>query len=112
MRATALAVSLLVSRKNPSFGERTAATGRCPVRAAHVPRTARMAGAPFSLEGLIDLPEAEEFLAPATGQGMPVGCGDAGKPFQAGREALHMSCPAKCRHGKAAFAFHSRQDIA
>ncbi len=108
MRATALAVSLLIppSGKEPPqqavalFVQRT------------FPRTARMAGAPFSLEGLIDLPEAEEFLAPATGQGMPVGCGDAGKPFQAGREALHMSCPAKCRHGKAAFAFHSRQDIA
>lgn len=64
MRATALAVSLLIppSGKEPPqqavalFVQRTFS------------RTARMAGAPFSLEGLIDLPEAEEFLAPVTGQ--------------------------------------------
>ena len=77
------------------------------------PRTARMAEVTFYLKGLIDLPEAEELLAPVIGQGMPIACGDAGKQLlQAGRDALHVSRPAKCSHEKAAFAFHSRQDIA
>ena len=76
-------------------------------------RTARMAEVTFYLKGLIDLPEAEEFLAPVIGQGMPIACGDAGKQLlQTGRDALHVSRPAKCSHEKAAFAFHSRQDIA
>ena len=34
------------------------------------PRTARMAEVTFYLKGLIDLPEAEELLAPVIGQGM------------------------------------------
>ena len=77
------------------------------------PRTARMAEVTFYLKGLIDLPEAEELLAPVIGQGVPIACGDAGKQLlQAGRDALHVSRPAKCSHEKAAFAFHSRQDIA
>ena len=77
------------------------------------PRTARMAEVTFYLKGLIDLPEAEELLAPVIGQGVPIACGDAGKQLlQAGRDTLHVSRPAKCSHEKAAFAFHSRQDIA
>ena len=77
------------------------------------PRTARMAEVTFYLKGLIDLPEAEELLAPVIGQGMPIACGDAGKQLlQAGRDALRVSRLAKCSHEKAAFAFHSRQDIA
>ena len=64
MRATALAVSLLIppSGKEPPqqavalFVQRT------------FPRTAWMAEATFSLKGLIGLPEAEECLAPAIGR--------------------------------------------
>ena len=34
-----------------------------------------MAEVTFYLKGLIDLPEAEELLAPVIGQGMPIACG-------------------------------------
>lgn len=113
MRATALAISSLVSR------EKSLLRGKnCRNRPLLCSFSARSPDSPdgrsnFYLKGLIDLPEAEEFLAPVIGQGMPIACWDAGKQLlQAGRDALHVSRPAKCSHEKAAFAFHSRQDIA